>query len=232
MKAFLNIEACKGFTEATGIEVCPLRPYKKLDLPVSSHADMLINIIEENIFCYEDYYWDNKEIFDIAEKNGYKVIKCTPPVSSQYPHDIGLNALVMDKRIFGKIDFLSTELKAIAIEKGYELINVNQGYTAGTTLALDGQNAVTADVSVKNALESCGIKVTFIREQNIKLPGYNTGFIGGAGLVCDGKIFVFGNAETLLDYSKIKAHVDALEMSIISILSGDVVDFGGAKLIF
>ena len=232
MKVFLNSDACCRFTKETGIDTVPLKEYGKIPQTVSSHADMLINIIEGNVFCYGDYYEENKDIFGVAEQRGYKIIKCTPPISKEYPYDIGLNALVMGKRIFGKVKYLSAELKEYAEGAGYRLINVNQGYAACSTLVLDDNNAVTADTSIKKALEREGIRVTLIGEGSIALPGYNYGFIGGASLVINGKIYVFGNAKMLTDYGKIKAHADSLMMDIISISSGDVVDFGGGRVIF
>ena len=231
MIAFASREVCAALEREAGIKCLPLLPYGRLDLPVCAHADMLINIIEENLFCYEDYYLENREIFDLAESFGYRIIKCAPPVSNKYPYDIGLNALIIGKRVFGRVDCLCAELKKIAIERGYTLINVKQGYTACSTLALDEGHIVTGDISIKSAAEKEGISVTFIEEKSIKLNGYGYGFIGGATAVAGNKIYAFGEAENLSSYEKIKACADALDMELISIMSGDVVDFGGVRLI-
>ena len=67
MIAFASREVCAALEREAGIKCLPLLPYARLDLPVCAHADMLINIIEENLFCYEDYYLENREIFDLAE---------------------------------------------------------------------------------------------------------------------------------------------------------------------
>ena len=231
MKVFLNSGICEAFTKATGISTLPLKEYGRLDKPVSAHADMLINIIEEKIFCYADYYLENREIFDEAMAMGYEIVKCAPPVSSEYPDDIGLNALIIGKKVIGKLDSLAPELKITALEKGYEIINTKQGYTACATLMLDGENIITGDTSVKAAAEMAGIGVTLINEKSIALKGYNYGFIGGASFVCGKNIYVFGNAQTLSEYSKIKLAAERVGMAIVSISSGDVVDFGGGKLI-
>lgn len=231
MKVFLNSAICEAFTKATGISTLPLKEYGRLDKPVSAHADMLINIIEEKIFCYSDYYTENREIFEEARSMGYDIVKCAHPISSEYPDDIGLNALVIGKTVIGKLDSLAPELKIAALEKGYELINTKQGYTACATLMLDSKNIVTGDVSVKAAAEKAGISVTLINERSIALEGYDYGFIGGASFVYGKNIYVFGNAQTLSEYSKIKLEADRLGMTVISISSGEVVDFGGGRLI-
>ena len=63
------------------------------------------------------------------------------------------------------------------------------------------------------------------------MTGYDHGFIGGSTGVVNGKILIFGEAEKLDDFAKINAIADTLKMDIFSILSGDVVDFGGIKVI-
>ena len=231
MKAFVSYEIASALESVTGIETLPLKPYKRLDVPVASHPDMLINIIEENIFCYEDYYLENKDVFDKAEREGYRIITCSPPASPKYPHDIGLNALVIGKRIFGNIKYLSRELCSYATKNDYELINVKQGYTACCALVLDENNVITADTTIKNVLEQYGINVCLIREESIILKGYNKGFIGGASGKINDKICFFGNPEKLDSYREIKKSLNDLKLTEISIMSGDVYDFGGIKLI-
>ncbi|MBQ8392549.1 MAG: hypothetical protein IJX51_02145 [Clostridia bacterium] len=231
MTGFVSRDIAIKLYKKMGIETLSLAPYEKIDSPVSSHADMLINIIEENIFCYSDYYEENKEIFSLAEKKGYRIVKCSPPVSSRYPDDIGLNALVIGKRIFGKEESIAPELKREALKMGYAIINVNQGYTSCSTLVLNESNIITADISIKKAAEKYDINVTLIDEKSIRLDGYGYGFIGGATFVYENKIYFFGDASKLSSYSKIKQTADANNMEIISIMSGEVVDFGGIRLL-
>jgi len=231
MKAFVSCEIADVFKDAIGIEPLPLKPYSRFNVPVSSHPDMLINIIEGNIFCYRDYYFDNKNIFDEAEREGYNIVLCTPPVSSAYPDDIGLNMLVVGKRIFGNIKHMAKELYDFAIQNGYEPINIKQGYAACCTLVLDENNVITGDITVKKALEKCGISVLFIEENSISLKGYNKGFIGGAsGVVCD-RICFFGDFNNLDSRELLLSKIHSLKMKEFSIMSGDVYDFGGIKLI-
>jgi hypothetical protein len=231
MLAFVSIDIAEQFKMKTGIEVLPLKPYNKLDKPVSSHADMLINIIEDRIFCYEDYYLENKDIFDKAEKEGYSIVKCTSPASSEYPNDIGLNCLIIGKSIFGRINHLSSELLKFANERSYKLIDVKQGYSACSTLVLNERCVVTADPSIKKAVEKHEIEVIYIDDSSIKIDGYDHGFIGGAtAVVCDNICF-FGDPTPFEWYKNIHSKIALLEMKEILIMSGDVYDFGGIKLL-
>ena len=139
--------------------------------------------------------------------------------------------VIICKRLFCRVQSAAKEIKDYALENGYELIDVKQGYAGCTTLVLNENNAVTGDPSIKIAMEKSGINVLFIDEDNIRLPGYNKGFIGGASLVINDTVYFFGDVKKLSEYSKISSFISSLKMKEISILSGDVVDFGGGKVI-
>ena len=69
MIAVLSELISTNFEKASGIKALPLKPYSKLDLPVSSHADMLLCVIDKNVFCYKDYYNENIDLFKRACTN-------------------------------------------------------------------------------------------------------------------------------------------------------------------
>ena len=231
MKAFVSCNISDRFEERTGIDALPLRPYRRFDEPVATHADMLICILDNNIFCYSDYRSDNKEIFDLAASEGYNIIECEPPASAKYPYDIGLNVLVIGKRIFARKDSIAKRLYDYAVSHGYEIVDVRQGYACCTTLVLDENNVVTGDISICSALERYGINVLLINEASIRLTGYKYGFIGGSTFVKNNDVFFFGDPDTLDESDRIKGMIKALCMEEISILSGEVFDFGGVKLL-
>ena len=212
MKIILNREIAPLFESATGIEALPLKPYKKLAAPVSAHADMLICIIENRAFSYIDYIKENNELFDCLKGEGYEIIACAPPSSSDYPNDIGLNIAVIGKKIFCNIKNTAVEVKSYALKMGYRLIDVKQGYAACTTLILNESHAVTGDPSIKKAMEKEGISVLFTEEDNISLPGYDKGFIGGASVVLNNTVYFFGDCKNLKEYGKISSFISSLKM--------------------
>ena len=73
MKALISKEIARDFELKTGISTIPLSPYDKLDAPVSSHADMLFCILDNTIFCYEDYV-KNNGLLDCLKNTGYNII--------------------------------------------------------------------------------------------------------------------------------------------------------------
>ena len=228
MKLFASAFIADELSLATGCEALPLLPYDKLDSPVSTHADMLVFSLGNKIFCYEDYYKCNEKIFLAAEKSGYEIVKIAP-ASSSYPNDIALNVLKIGNFICGNLKYVAKEILDYASSLNLEMINVNQGYSACSTLVLDENTAITADKSIFDALTKAGKNVTLISEGGITLEGYNYGFIGGASCVVGDTVYFFGDIKNHQNYSEIHKTISSLEMKEISISCGDVFDFGGAR---
>lgn len=229
MLVLINKNIAKRFSKVTGIESIELKEYSKLDIPVSCHADMLLSVIEKTIFCYKDYYEENSDIFDRIK--GYNVVKSLHKCSSKYPYDIGLNVLVIGKRIFCKKDFTASEILDYATDKDYKIIDVNQGYSCCSTLVIDENSAITSDKGIYNALKEEGVDALLVSTNRIKLEGYNCGFIGGSGCILDNKVYFFGDISKFDNFDEILAWLDNKKYKVFSIIQGDVSDFGGAKIL-
>lgn len=230
-KAFVSYNIASDILDNCGIEPLVLLPYEALDAPVNSHADMLVFVIENKIFCYKSYYEQNKAIFEEAGKMNYEIIQISKLCKKDYPNDISLNALIMGKTIFANLKHTAVEILEYANKNNYKLVNVNQGYCACATLALDENNAITADKSIYKALLKEGKRVELISPNGIDLQGYNCGFIGGASFVADKNVYFFGDIKAHPDYEKIHKKIKACGMKEFSISQGDVFDFGGIKLL-
>ena len=114
MIALLSTQVANEFAKKTGIEVLALKEYRRLDTPVSSHADLLICKIENTVFCYEDYYLENRSIFEKIENN-YKVVKVSKNCSREYPFSnivrIKHSLVYWGEKSFHAISLLSIFLK-------------------------------------------------------------------------------------------------------------------------
>ncbi len=229
MKLFASSYISEALQKKSGISVLPLAPYDKLDTPVNTHADMLAFVLGKRIFCYEEYYNQSKGIFDIAENDGYEIVKISRHCSKNYPNDIALNVLKIGKIICANLKYTAKEILDYASELGYELIDVKQGYSACSTLVLDDNNAITADKSIFDALSKVGKQVTLISEGGIKLDGYSYGFIGGASCVIGDSVYFFGDIKKHQNYDEIHATIISCKKREIIISCGDVFDFGGAR---
>jgi len=230
MKALINYEIADAFYNATGLDVIPLKPYSKLDLPVSAHADMLFCLLDKTIFCYEDYVKENN-IYNTLKDSGLNVIFVSNECKKNYPYDISLNVLVMGKTLFCNIKHTAVEIVDYANNNGYKIVNIKQGYSACSTLVVDENNAITSDTGVASAIEKEGKKALLVDNSDIILKGYNCGFIGGASGVHGKKICIFGEPDYLSCKNKIEEIINDCNKTIFSILAGRVYDFGGFKII-
>lgn len=229
MLAIVSSLVSERFYEKTNIESVPLLPYERLDTPVCTHPDMLICKIENTVFTYSDYYYNNVELFSkIKEKYTLTLVD---GCEREYPNDIKLNVLVIGKRIFARLDSTSCELLDFARSSGYSLYNVKQGYSACSTLVINENSAITSDIGIYNALINANIDALFVTTESIKLDGYSCGFIGGAGGAIGNTVYFFGDIKMHPDYEKIDTFLKKQKFDYFSILGGGVYDFGGIKLL-
>ena len=230
MIALLSHEFCAEFEQLTGIKSYPLKPYSKLDLPVSSHADMLLCVIEKTIFCYEEYYNKNSEAFKAAEEYGYTVSFVSSKCEKNYPNDIALNVLIVGKIIVCNVKHTAKEIIDFAKKLNYKIINVKQGYSACSTAVLDENTVITSDKGIARELMLHGISVYTIDNEKIILRGYNCGFIGGASAVVDGNFIVFGDVSTFSSKNIIDEALKATKKELVFIPKNQITDFGGVKI--
>ncbi len=197
-------EKCKSSLVGRGFRVVSLPPYEKLGKAVSAHTDLLIFILGKKIFTYADYK-SNTDLENIMRDTGYEIIHISEKAESEYPKDIYLNALTVGGKIFARLDCLSSDIKCYAEEKGYELINVKQGYARCTAAPLSDNAIITADPSIARAAEICGIDVLQISAGGVSLSGYDYGFIGGACGVFEDTVFFAGDLSLHPDGERIES---------------------------
>ena len=128
--------------------------------------------------------------------------------------------------IFCKSDTVSKAIIRLAERQRLEICHVKQGYPACTTLAF-GNNAITADAGMADALSRKGVKVTLINNGDISLPPYEYGFIGGASAVYENKVYFLGDLSTHRDGVKIRSAIESAGYKVISLSDEPLSDLGG-----
>jgi hypothetical protein len=120
------------------------------------------------------------------------LIKAEPShVGWEYPQNIAYNAVCIDKYFIHNLKYTQPEVLEKARQMGKILIDVPQGYTKCSTVVVNGSSLITADEGIARVLSDYkDIDVLKISPGYVELPGYNTGFLGGAsGLVGDTMLF-------------------------------------------
>jgi len=230
MIAFISEIIAKEFADKTKIETIPLSQYNCLDSRLSSHADMLLSVIDDKLFIPFSYYEKNKTSIDRVLDYGYEIITVDDFKSKEYPYDISLNVLVLDKCLISYTKHTSKEIINYCTSEGYKIVNVKQGYTACSTLKIDENTVITADKSINDAVLSLGKQSFLCEDLGIKLDGYNCGFIGGSSCVVNDTVVFFGHPATNDAFTNLKNHLEKINKQVIY-LDGELHDYGGAKIL-
>lgn len=131
--------------------------------PLSDHPDMFMCKLGAS---------DDAEVFSCFAQN-------TVP-GSVYPHDIAFNAACTGRFLIHNLSYTDPALLRRAEELGMTLVNVRQGYTKCSTIVVDEDSVITYDRGIAAPCRAAGLDVLTVSPGHVLLPGYDTGFIGGA----------------------------------------------------
>ncbi|MBO4422549.1 MAG: hypothetical protein J5879_03865 [Clostridia bacterium] len=199
-------------------EIRKLPPCDDLAGPVSKHADMLVGLLDKRIILTRGYYEKNKELF-----SGLDVCLTDEEQGGEYPRDVLLNFIDTESAVIGYG-------KAITKLINKPVVNVKQGYARCSTL-ICRNFAVSADKGILNALARLGFDTLEIVPGNIELPGYESGFVGGASFADDNDVYFFGSLSYHPDEKRIKEFVSSHGAKIHELDGGPLLDLGGAAVI-
>lgn len=179
-----------------GEKIIPSFCSEKIQASVSAHPDMALTQMEDMFVCSPESFEYYKGFL------GNRVICGKTELTSHYPYDIAYNVLVYKNFAFCKEDCTDTVVKDELKKRNIKIINVNQGYTKCSS-AMCNEGIITADESIYQALQSCGINALKITPGFVELTGFDYGFIGGASGIVNGKLTFFGDIRQHPDYLKI-----------------------------
>jgi len=213
----MPVEAKKRL-EKMGYFIVEISRHKLLPEPVRGHVDMML-------FKYNDIVIYEPSLENIAEllrANGYSCIKGRPILSSKYPEDIIYNAC----GIGTKIICYSGSVERHIEDLDCKFIRVRQGYTKCSVIPVDEDSIITSDRFIKDAWEKEGGVALLVQPGYIKLPGYKSGFIGGATGVTDDSIVFVGSLEAHPDSEPIRSFIKKSGKKIIELYNGPLYDVG------
>lgn len=218
---------------SNGFKLIPLPADERLATQVSSHADMLISVIDNTIFCNEDYYKKNISIFKQLKNYGYEINHSTFEISNKYPNDVALNQAVVDKNILGYANGCAKSILKYASENRYNYQSIKQGYAKCSTLILGNKAIISADASIISMADKLNISRLKISNgiNEIKLDGYDYGFIGGASAVYKDNVFFFGDLKMHSQGNEISEFCKLNGFFPISLGKEKLCDVGGAIIL-
>jgi len=203
----------------------PLHP--KLAGPIKGHPDMMMFSYGKKVIYephLEKHVGGGRDLPLLLRDNGYECIKGERIKSGKYPHDIIYDAASVGKSIIrynGKIERHIENLKA-------KFIKVKQGYVKCSIVAVDDRHIITSDKGIydKWTVGDGRDRPLHIRPGHVKLPGYKTGFIGGASGVHKDRVFFTGSLKNHPDGELIRRFIEDRGKKVIELYDGDLYDVG------
>ncbi len=181
MTAILDCRMPKSALHALqrrGFKTILLPPHPALPSPVASHPDLLLFFTETECLTVRSYgEIARATLCEIEEKTGRRIVFCDEEIKGQYPGDILLDAARIGEHLICHPDHTT---KKVLEQFSNEVVPVRQGYAKCSCVPVSDHALITADRSIEKAAKGVGISVLLIEGGNVDLPGYNTGFIGGA----------------------------------------------------
>jgi radical SAM superfamily enzyme len=193
--------------------------HKKLANPVKGHPDMMLFSHGKKVI----YEPSIEAVAELLRNNRYQCIKGADIKSKAYPKDVIYNACAIGDKIIrykGAIEKNIENLKC-------KFIKVNQGYVKCSIIPVDDKHIITSDkgISDKWAAANRG-RSLLITPGHIKLPGYKSGFIGGASGVYKNNVFFVGSLKYHPDGDLIRDFIKCSGKNVIELYSGPLYDAG------
>lgn len=206
MRVFVDGNMPKSLTQKlveNGHSIIKTIPHPNLNTSLSTHPDMQVRFLEEDeIVC-------DKLLYDYYSSLGIeKLYSSDSAISETYPEDVKLNFVVLKNTFIHKLSATDTFVLNYFETRGYEMIDVRQGYTK-CNLLIGKNSLITSDTDIYKKLKS-KFNILLISHGDIELSGYNYGFIGGTSGLVDGRLYLTG---TLNEHKSGKKILDFLNES-------------------
>lgn len=144
---------------------------------------------------------------------------------------MALSAVTAGKYLIARIDSLDAAVREYAVSRGYELVNVRQGYAKCACATVSDNAIITSDRGIYHSMKELNIDLLLIEEGRVALDGADYGFIGGAsGLdVNNGErtLYFSGNIDRHPDAQRIRAFCEKHRTEILSLTDDELIDIGG-----
>lgn len=214
-----------------GLELIPVKPCEALYEAVSSHPDMFFHDLGEGYLIYAPGV--DLSTLDKLKEKGFTLIEGSSGLIRSYPADICYNAARVGNFVFHNFKYTDSILLFEIEKRNLKKVQVEQGYSKCSICVVDENSIVTADKGIHAAAVKNGIDSLLVPPQkNIRLKGLDYGFIGGSsGKIAMDKLCIYGNAENLTEWDKIKAFTNDRGVELVSLGKGEVEDFGSILVI-
>ena len=228
-KRMRNVE--KNMLKYLGYKLVPIETSNNVYAEISSHVDIFTTKIGDTLIVEKSKYDD---LVFMLKDTEYNIISGKENVEMKYPNDIKYNVCIIGNYAVHNFKYTDKVVLKELKENGYELINVEQGYTNCSVAVIDESSVITTDRKIAEKLIANNISVLLLDYiPDIKLKdeygNYSNmnGFIGGAIGRVDNNIIVFGDLNKIDRENKIRDFIKIRNLKLIDFKDLDVIDYGG-----
>lgn len=228
-KRMRNIE--KNTLKYLGYRLVEIEKSENVYSEISSHVDIFTSKIGDTLVVEKSKYDD---LVFMLKNSEYNIISGKEQVGLNYPEDIKYNVCIIGNYAVHNFKYTDKTVLKMLNDNGYELINVEQGYTNCSIAVIDDSSVITTDKKIAEKLTANNISVLLLDYvPDIKLKdeygNYSnmTGFIGGAIARVDNNIVIFGDLNKIDKDNKIREYITRRNLKIIDFKDLDVIDYGG-----
>lgn len=195
---------------------------------IINHPDVgIVHINSEKFVCSPETYSYYKTILGSA---GANLICGETSVNGKYPKDAAYNIAMVSNYTFLNRKTVDNILVDTLKNK---IIDIKQGYAKCSICVVDEKSIITEDEGITVAAIANNIDVLKISKGQVRLEGFNYGFIGG----CSGKlaknILAFaGDITKHTDHVRIRDFCYKKGVEIVSLGKGILTDIGSILPIY
>ena len=224
-----NVE--KNTLKYLGYELVPIQKSNNVYPEISSHVDIFTTKIGDTLVVEKSQFED---LTFMLKKSEYNIVCGKEQIEMHYPDDIKYNVAIIGNYAVHNFKYTDKKVLKLLQEGGYELIDVEQGYTNCSIAVIDNTSVITTDKKIADRLRANNLSVLLLDyTPDIKLLDehgrYSSmeGFIGGAIGKVDNNIIIFGDLEKIDKDGQIRKFITDRHLTIVEFNGLDVIDYGG-----
>jgi hypothetical protein len=205
-----------------GFDVITIPRCETVHTSLGGHVDLSMSLVNNTLVVRPDI----DEDFINRVSNYCKVVKGETIPQNFYPRDIGYNALIGDFYYIHNTKYTDSILESILTGNKLKALHINQGYSRCSILPLPDHSIITSDAKCTDCCTSHGIDSLFITSGNIDLPGFQYGFIGGAGGTFKDCVYLSGRLDNHPDKFEIEQFIAAKDLNLKILTDETIFDSG------
>lgn len=210
--------------EQRGTEVLWLPDAPGADPRLAGHADLsVLHLGGDRLVAAK-----GDRIVNLLTNRGFSVQETDREFSAGYPRDCGLNGCLVGRRFLHRLS-LTDGAVLRALPAQVRRIDAAQGYARCSVCIADERSIVTSDPGIAKAAALDGMEVLQIHPGFVELPGFDTGFLGGASFrLSETELAFTGRLDGHPDRARIESFLSARGVRPVYLTERPVFDIGSA----